>query len=122
MRKFLKAIVLVPLALVILVFAVANRQIVTFSLDPFGTTDPAEPLVFAMPLFALATLLVIIGVLIGGTATWVRQGKWRRLARQREDELRAMRAENDRLKHQVETQGTVPAIAPPQGSIFTPAD
>jgi len=122
MRKFLKAVILIPLALVILVFAVANRQIVTFSLDPFGTTDPADPLVFAMPLFALATVLVIIGVLAGGIATWLRQGKWRRLARQREDELRAVRAENDRLKHQVESQSVVPAIAPPPGSIFTPAD
>ena len=111
MRKFLKAVILIPLAIVILVFAVANRQIVTFSLDPFGTTDPADPLVFAIPLFALATLLVIIGVLVGGIATWFRQGKWRRLARQREDELTTVRGENERLKHQIER--AVPSIAPP---------
>ena len=45
--------------------------------------DPTDPLVFAMPLFVLAIALVMIGVLIGGIATWFRQGKWRRLARQR---------------------------------------
>ena len=121
MRKFLKAAILIPLGLVILIFAVANRQIVTFSLDPFGTTDTADPWVFAMPLFVLATGLVIIGVLIGGIATWIRQGKWRRLARQREDESRNLRAENDRLKHEVEMQ-MVPSIAPPARQIFTPSD
>ena len=111
MRKFLKAVILIPLGLLILVFAVANRKVVTFSLDPFGATDPMDTLVFAMPLFALATLLVIIGVLVGGIATWLRQGKWRRLARQREDELRTVRGENDRLKHQIER--AVPSLAPP---------
>ena len=122
MRKFLKAAILIPLGLLILVFAVANRQIVTFSLDPFGTTSPADPLVFAMPLFALATVLVIIGVLVGGIATWFRQGKWRRLARQREDELRTVRSENDRLKHEVEARASVPSIAPPARAVFTPSD
>ena len=88
MRKFLKAAILDSARRSSFWSSrVANRQIVMFSLDPFGSPDPADPLVFAMPLFALAIVLVIIGVLIGGIATWLRQGKWRRLARQREERV-----------------------------------
>ncbi len=94
MRKFLKALVLVPLALLIVVFAVANRQMVTFTLDPFGD----QTLAFSLPLFALAFILVILGVIVGGVATWLRQHKWRRAAHQLEHELTAARTECDRLK------------------------
>ena len=40
-RKIVTAIILVPLAVVIIAFAVANRQIVTVSFDPFSVTEPA---------------------------------------------------------------------------------
>ena len=51
LRKIVTAIILVPLAMVIIAFAVANRQIVTVSFDPFSVTEPAA--VVALPLFAL---------------------------------------------------------------------
>ena len=41
LRKIVAAIILVPLAVVIIAFAVANRQIVTVSLDPFSAEHPA---------------------------------------------------------------------------------
>ena len=41
MRKFFSALVLVPLGLIFVVFAVANRHMVTVSFDPFNATDPA---------------------------------------------------------------------------------
>ncbi len=53
-----------PLAVVIIAFAVANRQIVTVSLDPFNRTRP--PLAVTLPLFALVIVLLIAGVVIGG--------------------------------------------------------
>jgi uncharacterized integral membrane protein len=94
MRKFLKALILVPLALIIVVFALANRQIVTITFDPFGDSTIA----FSMPLFALAFVLVILGVIIGGVAAWLRQHKWRRAAHQYERDLAAARGERDMLK------------------------
>jgi uncharacterized integral membrane protein len=94
MRKFLKALILVPLALVIVVFAVANRQIVTVTLDPFGDNTIS----FSLPLFALAFVLVILGVVIGGVAAWLRQHKWRRAAHQYERELAAARADREALR------------------------
>ena len=40
-RKLVSALILVPLAIVLIAFAVANRDIVTVSLDPFDHADPA---------------------------------------------------------------------------------
>jgi uncharacterized membrane protein len=65
-RKVVAAIILVPLAVVIIAFAVANRQIVTVSLDPFSSEHPAASL--TLPLFALVIVLLVVGVLIGGIA------------------------------------------------------
>ena len=41
MRKFFAIAVLVPLAIIIVMFAVANREIITVSFDPFDTAHPA---------------------------------------------------------------------------------
>jgi uncharacterized integral membrane protein len=90
LRKILTAIIVIPLALILIVFAVANRHAVTVSLDPFASSDPAVSL--SLPLFALIFVVLIIGVLIGGTATWLRQGRWRWIARRLEAELRNLRA------------------------------
>jgi hypothetical protein len=42
---------------------------------------------------------VIGGVVVGGTAAWLRQGKWRRAARLADAQARELRAEVDRLRH-----------------------
>jgi uncharacterized integral membrane protein len=89
LRKTVAALILVPLAIVIIVFAVANRQSVTVSLDPFNAGSPAVAV--ALPLFALIILAVIAGVIVGGAAAWFGQRRWRRRVRilEREaDELR----------------------------------
>ena len=111
MHKFLKALILVPLALVLIVFAVANRQSVTLTLDPFGDNQIS----FTLPLFVVAFLLVIFGVIIGGIAAWMRQHKWRRAAHQAEREVTALRAERDFLRRELaEAQAarTAPADYP----------
>ncbi len=93
--KIVAALILVPLAVIIIAFAVANRQIVTVSLDPFSGSEPAASV--TLPLFALIILVLIIGVLIGGGAAWLRQGKWRRDARRLEREVRELRQKADAL-------------------------
>ena len=51
MRKFLTAMVLIPLGLIFVVFAVANRHFVTVSFDPFDSAirSMADP----VPLFVI---------------------------------------------------------------------
>lgn len=93
LRKIVNVLVLLPLAIVFVAFAVANRHMVTVSLDPFNTSDPALKL--TMPLFAVILLAAIAGVAAGGVATWFRQGRWRRAARRHEAEAREARRELD---------------------------
>lgn len=90
LRKILTAIVVIPLALILIVFAVANRHAVTVSLDLFASSEPAVAL--TLPLFALIFIVLIVGVFIGGAATWLRQGRWRWVARRLEAELLNLRA------------------------------
>ena len=91
MRKFFTALVLIPLGLIFIVFAVANRHLVTVSLDPFNTRDPSVG--FTLPLFVVIIAVAILGVAAGGSATWFRQRHWRRAARQHEADARAARAQ-----------------------------
>src|ERR1700719_3644454 len=91
MRKFFTALVVIPLGLIFIVFAVANRHWVTVSFDPFNSVDPAIKL--SLPLFVLIIVVAILGVIAGGSATWFRQRRWRRAARQHEADARAARSE-----------------------------
>ena len=99
MRKIVAVVLLIPLAVVAITLAVANRQTVVVSFDPFDQANPA--FVLALPLFALILALVIAGVVIGGIAAWLRQGKWRRAARLAQAQARELRADIDRLKRRM---------------------
>ena len=96
MRKFLTALVLIPLGLIFIVFAVANRHLVTVSFDPFNASDPSVS--FTLPLFVLIIVMAILGVVAGGAATWFRQRRWRRAARQHEADARAARSQLANLR------------------------
>jgi uncharacterized integral membrane protein len=91
MRKFFTALVLIPLGLILIVFAVANRHLVTVSFDPFNSADPS--VVVRLPLFVVMIAAAIAGVAAGGIATWFRQRHWRRAARRHEAEARQARAQ-----------------------------
>ena len=112
LRKIVMALILVPLAIVIIAFAVANRQIVTVSLDPLSVDQPAAAV--TMPLFALIIVLLILGVLIGGAAAWLRQSKWRRTARRLERQVSELRGEIESLKRTAEPTSMPGQTSPPQ--------
>jgi uncharacterized integral membrane protein len=96
LRKVVAWVTLVPLAVVIIAFAVANRQDVTVSLDPFNPAVPAASV--TKPLFVVILAVLIVGVIVGGIAAWLRQTRWRRTARRLEREVANLRAEVDALK------------------------
>jgi len=98
MRKFFTALIVIPLALILVVFAVANRHFVTVSFDPFNSADRA--LSVSLPLFALIIAIAILGVVAGGLATWFGQRRWRRAARQHELDARTARAQLAELRNQ----------------------
>ncbi|MBR0783425.1 lipopolysaccharide assembly protein LapA domain-containing protein [Bradyrhizobium iriomotense] len=99
MRKFLTALIVIPLGLILATFAVANRHFVTVSFDPFMANDPALSL--TMPLFLLLILVAALGVVAGGCAVWFGQRRWRRAARRHEADARAARGELADLRAQV---------------------
>jgi uncharacterized integral membrane protein len=88
-NRIILVVVFVPLAIVLVALAVANRELVPFTLDPFHPGNPA--LTIELPLFVFLFLALLVGVLVGSAATWLRQGRYRRLARDREKEVRSLR-------------------------------
>ena len=115
-----------PAAVFLITFAVINRYKAILVLNPFANSkevaeglsqlNPASEAAqhvaveaagsgFGMapgvgvyvPLYMLCFLFLILGLLAGGAASWLTQGKWRKLARQRTMDAHRWRAEADRL-------------------------
>lgn len=82
-------------AALLVTIAVANRHAVQLILDPFNPKDPVVAV--QLPFFAYLFATLIAGVLLGGLATWMGQGKWRRLARNRSQEAARWKGEAERL-------------------------
>lgn len=114
-RKITTAIIVIPPAVLLIAFAVANRHSVTVSFDPFTAVNPAYAA--TLPLFAVILLVLIVGVVVGGVAAWIRQSKWRRAARQLDGEARQLRAELDDLRRRFTVNEP---SAPPPTSFFDP--
>jgi len=115
LRKIVAALILAPLAVIIIAFAVANRQRVTLSLDPFASGQTAALTTPPLPLFLVLIAVLIVGVLIGGFASWLRHGRWRRLARRFERDMAALRNELDSLKRPAGAAPKNPEpVAPPE--------
>ncbi len=107
MRKFFTAVVVIPVGVIFVVFAVANRHFVTVSFDPFNSIDPSVSV--RLPLFIVIIAMAMIGVVAGSSMTWFRQRRWRRAARQYEADARQARAQlADLQAAAVAQRGSVP--------------
>lgn len=110
MKKLLNIVVLVPIAIVLIVLSVANRQAVTLALNPF---DPSDTVLSASaPFFVFLFLAVILGMVIGSLATWFAQGKYRKRARNEATEAVKWHTEAEKHRVRAETmasQALVPA-------------
>ncbi len=96
-KRLVAWLVLIPFCIILVLFALANRQMVLVGLDPFMGEPPLIPPV-EMPMFLAIYLLLIIGVLLGGTATWFAQGRQRRQKRQWRSRARELQMEKDMQK------------------------
>ena len=79
MKRIAGLFILLPIGILIVALAVANRQVVTVSIPP--QVGDAPLYAFSLPLFALLFAMLFVGMLIGSFATWVTQGKHRKQAR-----------------------------------------
>ncbi|MEM7226235.1 MAG: LapA family protein [Pseudomonadota bacterium] len=73
MRR-LSLIITAPLAVIVVVFALTNRQVTEINLWPFGQE-------IAAPLFALVLGCAFIGFVIGAAVMWVSDGRVRKKRR-----------------------------------------
>ena len=84
--KFLLWLLLLPLTVVFVAFAIANRDPVTLSLDP-------TPLSIEAPLYGLVFAGIFAGLLAGGLIAWIRAGRWRRQLREEQRTVRRLESE-----------------------------
>lgn len=101
-KKFLNSLILIPVIFIVVALAVANRHVVRLVLDPLSPENPMAALEAPFFIYMFAALLV--GVLLGGTATWFTQRKWRKAARQRSMEAHEWRREAERLGREAARQ------------------
>lgn len=109
-RKILSALILLPVGLVVVVFAVINRQTVTLNFDPLSAEAPVFSL--SVPLYIVVFAALLLGILLGGMAAWLRQGRWRKAARRANAECEKLRADARELKAVIE-KTNVPALPAP---------
>ena len=93
--KVLRWLAAITVGLAVVVIAVATREIVTITLDPF-------PFTFEVRVTWIAFGALVVGFLGGAVAAWVGAGRWRRLARSRKRKLDVLEREVARLSERRE--------------------
>jgi len=100
MKRFLKLLFWVPLAIAALVVVVAeaeaNRHLVTIYFDPLPDSSPEGTQITAR-LFVVILASIMLGVIFGSMATYFEQGRHRRAARMARADAESLRAELARL-------------------------
>ena len=88
-NRLVTVLIIAPLAVLLIALAVANRTPTAFTVDPFNPGNPA--LTMELPLFVYLLIALALGAVIGSVATWWKQGRYRKLARKRSEEMRELR-------------------------------
>lgn len=91
MKRLARYLVFLPIAVIVVMLSVANRAPVSFSLDPFNPSEPAFSV--QLPMYWLIFIVLAVGIVVGGLASWLGQTHWRRDARVRAAELARLRQE-----------------------------
>jgi uncharacterized integral membrane protein len=108
LQRLLRWVIGLPLTVLVIAFAIANRQRVTLSFDPLSPSDPFASI--DMPLWLLFFFGIFFGIFAGWLACWVAQGKHRKRAREASADVARLQAEKaDLLKRLPEQQTEEPA-------------
>lgn len=101
-------LILVPLCGLLIAFALANRQLVSVNLNPFvAPAEAASASGYGIPLFIVLYVVLLLGVLLGGIASWFAQGPHRRRERHWRREAQQLGQELDLQRRKA---GQVPAV------------
>jgi len=96
-KRFIGWFILIPISLILIIFALANRQIISLNFDPTSSLNPIISNI-EMPLFFVIYSMLFIGVILGGTAVWFTQSQYRKNSRRLTKMTKTMQAELDVLK------------------------
>jgi formate hydrogenlyase subunit 3/multisubunit Na+/H+ antiporter MnhD subunit len=111
LKRIVNWIVGLPVAIVAVAFAVANREWIRVSFDPVSRDQPFASI--TMPLWALFFAGIFVGLFAGWVAAWLGQSKHRKAAREARIELARAQLDHERFKRESESNSrtpTVPAI------------
>jgi hypothetical protein len=97
-RRIVGWVVLVPLCVLLIVFALANRQLVVVNFNPFMPSAMLTQPGYGVPLFLVIYIVLLIGVIAGGIATWFAQGRVRQEKRHWRKEAETLTRELDALR------------------------
>lgn len=106
MQRAVGWLVLLPLGLVLVLFALANRDVVEIGFDPLTPDIPFVAPV-QMPTFVLIYAVLMAGVLIGGIASWFAQARHRAEERHLRRRAEALEAELERLRRERRSDDTL---------------
>ena len=116
MKRLLALLFGLPAFVILVAFALANRKIVMVSFNPIAPDQPLLPGGWlgpvSMPAWVLLYAGIFIGLIAGGIATWIKQGKWRKKARQAKFALDREEAEKRRLERRLKESAS-PALPSP---------
>ena len=88
-KRISSLIILIPVALILIAFIIANRETVALSLNPFQSQS--GNLVFHAPLFVWLFLFLVIGIVIGGITVWFTQHRFRKALKDAQTELQGLK-------------------------------
>ncbi len=91
--RYLSWILTIPISVVVVLFAISNRQAATLGLWPLP-----EDMTLEVPVFLVALVPAVLGILAGGLITWLSGGHHRRAARRRGRRIARLEAELGELK------------------------
>jgi uncharacterized integral membrane protein len=106
--RLLRYLILFLISIVAIAFAVANRHMVRFVLDPIAGPDSA--LSFEAPLFVFLFCTLLVGFAIGAFAAWLGQSRWRHAAKRRAQQVSELKKDNDRLTRHLRVLERAPQI------------
>ncbi|MCF6302259.1 MAG: LapA family protein [Devosiaceae bacterium] len=111
-KRLIGLLVLAPLSLLLVLFALANRHMVAVRFDPL-MSEPALVGSVQVPLFIVIYAMLIIGIFLGGVATWFAQGELRQQKRHLKKQVHQMEAERNKAKNLEENSNESKALFDP---------
>ena len=99
-KRLIFIVVVLPIALLLVALAVANRQTIALNYNPIQPDFPGHQI--AAPMFVFLFAVFVLGMIVGSMATWLKQSRYRRRARAKEAEAEEWRFKADKERERAQ--------------------